>query len=100
MKNACYDTSLTDAQWFLVEPLMPEFAHWVKERRPKAAVEVVRRCDQMSGFHVLPRRWVIERTFGWLCQHRRLVRDYEKTTRSARAWILVAMTRTMRRRLA
>jgi putative transposase len=78
----------------------PEFAHWVKERRPKAVVEVVRRCDQTSGFHVLPRRWVIERTFGWLCQHRRLVRDYEKTTRSARAWILVAMTRIMLRRLA
>jgi transposase len=43
---------------------------------------------------------VIERTFGWLCQHRRLVRDYEKTTRSARAWILVAMSRIMLRRLA
>ena len=78
----------------------PEFAQWVKERRPKVDVEVVRRCDDVSGFQVLPRRWVIERTFGWLCQHRRLVRDYEKTTSSARAWILVAMTRIMLRRLA
>ena len=78
----------------------PEFAQWVKERRSKVDVEVVRRCDDVSGFQVLPRRWVIERTFGWLCQHRRLVRDYEKTTRSARAWILVAMSRIMLRRLA
>lgn len=78
----------------------PEFALWVKKRRRKAVVEVVRRCDDVSGFQVLPRRWVVERTFGWLTQHRRLVRDYEKTTRSARAWILVAMSRIMLRRLA
>jgi transposase len=49
---------------------------------------------------VLPRRWVVERTFAWLSQHRRLVRDYEKTTHSARAWILVAMTSIMLKRLA
>lgn len=78
----------------------PEFAQWVKARRPKLDVEVVTRSATASGFRVLPRRWVVERTFAWLCQHRRLVRDYEKTTRSARAWILLAMTRIMLNRLA
>jgi len=40
-------------------------------------VEIVRRSDQ-KGFHVLPRRWVVERTFGWMIRWRRLVRDYER----------------------
>ncbi len=78
----------------------PEFAQWVKARRPKLDLEIVARSATAPGFHVLPRRWVVERTFAWLCQHRRLVRDYEQTTRSARAWILVAMTRVMLKRLA
>jgi transposase len=41
-------------------------------------VEVIRRSDQQQGFKVLPRRWVVERTFGWMIRWRRLVRDYEK----------------------
>jgi transposase len=44
--------------------------------RQNVSVEVVKRCTS-TGFHVLPRRWVVERTLGWLMQHRRLVRDYE-----------------------
>jgi transposase len=39
-------------------------------------VEVVRRCDDQKGFKVLPRRWVVDKTFGWMIQWRRLVRDY------------------------
>jgi transposase len=77
-----------------------EFAGWVRQRRPRVEVEVVSRVAGSSGFQVLPRRWVVERTFAWLCQHRRLVRDYEKTTASAAAWVLAAMTRVMIRRLA
>jgi transposase len=42
------------------------FAQWVKELRPKLAVEVVKLSDATSGFKVLPHRWVVERTFGWL----------------------------------
>jgi transposase len=76
------------------------FAHWVKELRPKLAVEVVKRSDSMAGFKVLPRRWVVERTFGWLMRHRRLVRDYENTETSAAAWIFIAMIRIQLRRLA
>ena len=55
------------------------FAHWVKTLRPKLAVTVIKRSDDTTGFKVLPRRWVVERTFGWLMHQRRLVRDYETT---------------------
>ena len=67
------------------------FADWVKEQRPKLKVEVVKRSDDMEGSEVLPRRWVVERTFGWLMQQRCLVRDYEKTEASAQDWIYITM---------
>jgi putative transposase len=76
------------------------FAQWVKGVRPLLEVEVVKRSDAVSGFEVLPRRWVVERTFGWLMRHRRLVRDYETTEESAAAWIFLAMIRIQVRRLA
>jgi transposase len=78
----------------------PEFANWVKARRRKLKVEVVKRSDDVRGFKVLPRRWVVERTFGWLLHHRRLVRDYETTITSAEAWVYIAMIRIQLRRLA
>lgn len=76
------------------------FANWVKGLRPKLAVEVVKRSDPTAGFKVLPRRWVVERTFGWLMHHRRLARDYETSESSAEAWIFIAMIRIQLRRLA
>ena len=76
------------------------FAQWVKTIRPKLKVEVVKRSDDLAGFKVLPRRWVVERTFGWLMRQRRLVRDYETTETSAEAWIHIAMIRIQLRRLA
>lgn len=78
----------------------PAFAAWVKGLRPKLAVEVVKRSDDTTGFKVLPHRWVVERTFGWLMHHRRLVRDYETSETSAEAWIFIAMIRIQLRRLA
>ena len=78
----------------------PDFAAWVRTRRPKLAVAVVRRCADVKGFTVLPRRWVVERTFGWLMKQRRLVRDYEQTETSAAAMIHLAMIHIMLRRLA
>jgi transposase len=78
----------------------PEFAQWVRGLRPKLEVEVVKRCAKSDGFTVLPRRWIVERTFGWLMRHRRLVRDYERTEKSAEAWIYIAMIRIQLRRLA
>ena len=76
------------------------FANWVKTLRAKLAVEVVKRSDNVRGFKVLPRRWVVERTFGWLMYQRRLVRDYERTLSSAEAWVYIAMIRIQIRRLA
>lgn len=76
------------------------FAAQVQEICPKLEVEVVKRSDTAKGFKVLPRRWVVERTFGWLMRHRRLARDYETTETSAEAWIYLAMIRIQLRRLA
>jgi len=77
-----------------------DFSGWVREQWHRLEVEVVKRTDDLRGFVVLPRRWVVERTFGWLMRHRRLVRDYERTEASAEAWIHLAMIRIQLRRLA
>lgn len=78
----------------------PAFADWVRALRAKLEVQVVKRSDTAKGFKVLPRRWVVERTFAWLMCHRRLVRDYETTESSAEAWPYIAMIRIQLRRLA
>ena len=78
----------------------PEFAAWVRTIRSKLKVEVVKRSDDVKGFKVLPWRWVVERTFGWLMRHRRLVRDYEHCESSAESWVYIAMIRIQLRRLA
>jgi putative transposase len=52
------------------------------------------------GFEVLPRRWVVERTFSWLSQNRRMSKDYERLCATSEAFIYAAMTRLMVRRLA
>jgi transposase len=76
------------------------FAQWVRDHWPKLEVEVVERSDTNAGFTVLPRRWIVERTFGWLMRHRRLARDYERTEASAESWIHLALIRIQLRRLA
>ena len=63
-------------------------------------LEIVRRTDDVKGFKVLPRRWAVERTFGWLVRNRRLARDYERLTANSEAMIKVAMIRLMAIRLA
>ena len=75
----------------------PDFAGWVGQYNPRTEVEILKRLDSVDGFQVLPRRWVVERTFVWLAQCRRLVRDYEHS--AAAAWIYVALIRIMLRRL-
>jgi transposase len=62
-------------------------------------VEIVRRCDAAKGFVVLPRRWVVERTFAWLNRCRRLAKDWENQTRFALAFLRLASIRLMLRKL-
>lgn len=62
-------------------------------------VEIVKRSDQAKGFVVLPRRWVVERTFAWLGRCRRLARDWECLSRKALAFLRLASIRLMLRRL-
>ena len=62
-------------------------------------VTVVKRSDNLRGFVVLPRRWVVERSFGWLNRHRRLVRDYERLPEHHEAMLLWATTVIMTRQL-
>jgi transposase len=63
-------------------------------------VEIVKRSDQAKGFTVLPKRWVVERTFAWLNRCRRLAKDWECLNRKSRAFLLLASVRLMLRRLA
>jgi transposase len=72
---------------------------WADEQESLRIVAVPRNAD-VKGFQVLPRRWVVERTFGWLTRCRRLARDYERKTAHAEAMIKVAMIRLMAARLA
>jgi transposase len=62
-------------------------------------LEIVRRCDR-HRFVVLPKRWIVERTLGWISRNRRLVRDFERHLRIAAAFVRLAMIRIMLRRLA
>ena len=63
-------------------------------------IEIIKRSDTAKGFEVLPRRWVVERTFAWLGRCRRLAKDWEQTSESTTAWTLIASIRLMTRRLA
>ena len=63
-------------------------------------VEIVKRSDQARSFVVLPKRWIVERTFGWLGRYRRHSKDYERNTASSEAMIHIAMSHLMLRRLA
>jgi transposase len=56
--------------------------------------------ERPAGFQVLPRRWVVERTFAWLGRNRRLSKDYERLCETTETWIYLAMTRLMLRRIA
>lgn len=65
--------------------------HWV--------LEIVKRPADVKGFQVLPRRWVVERTFGWLGRNRRLSKDYESLPETSESFIYAAMVRLMLRRV-
>ena len=65
----------------------------------RLAIEIIKRSD-VRHFVVLPRRWVVERTFAWLNRCRRLAKDWETSIASSEAWLLIASTRRMTRRIA
>lgn len=71
---------------------------WTKKEIGRT-LEIVKRSDDVKGFTVLPRRWVVERTFGWLGRYRRLSKDYEELTENSEAMIHIAMINLMSRRL-
>jgi len=68
------------------------FGNWV--------LQIVKRPDSQKGFAVLPRRWVVERTFAWLGRSRRLSKDYEELEKTSEAMVHISMIQLMLRRLA
>ena len=72
---------------------------WVKSRLGWT-LEIVAKLGGQVGFQVLPKRWIVERTFAWLNRQRRLGKDYERLPETSEAFVYVAMIRLMLRRLA
>ena len=66
----------------------------------KWTLEIIKRSDTAKGFVLLPRRWVVERTFAWLGRNRRLAKDFERTIESATAWLYLASVQQITRRIA
>ena len=75
------------------------FIDWVHEKMG-TVLEIVKRDEGQKGFKVLPKRWVVERTFAWLGNYRRLSKDYERLTRNSEGMIYLATIKTMLQRLA
>jgi transposase len=89
---------MSDAEWALAQDLLPvpgwlagrgggpegychrQMIDAVRLPRLGVVLDIVRRSDDVQGFQVLPRRWVVERSFAWFLRSRRLVRDYERHT--------------------
>jgi putative transposase len=67
---------------------------------PGLRVEIVKRSDDMKGFVVLPRRWVVERTFSWIGRNRRLAKDFENLADTLSAFVALACIQIALRRLA
>jgi putative transposase len=100
------------ARWLLRR--VPLFTRWKKvlfdggydsaalvawcDRWLTVEAEIVRR-NQLKTFVVLPKRWVVERTFAWLGKWRRLSKDYEHLAATTEAWVYIAMSKLMLRRL-
>ncbi|HEY3620696.1 MAG TPA: IS5 family transposase [Candidatus Sulfotelmatobacter sp.] len=77
----------------------PKFAKALAKVLPHLDIEIVKRSDQVSGFAVLPKRWIVERTIAWLNRCRRLAKDWENLNRKALAFLRLASIRLMLRKL-
>jgi putative transposase len=112
MKSTCEKVPTIKKLWLDAGYTGPGAERLAQERELK--VEIVHRAqDRMNGlwtkgekppkakggFQVQPRRWVVERTFGWLGRNRRLSKDYEAKPETTEAWIWVAMLRLLLRRI-
>jgi len=86
-------------KWVIFRPCPSDF---ISVRNPDLGciLEIVKRSDDQTGFVVLPKRWIVERTFGWLGRYRRLSKDYEELPASSETMIYIAMIHLMLRRLA
>src|ERR1700726_3106526 len=71
---------------------LAKFGNWT--------IEIVKRAADAAGFQLLPRRWVVERTFAWLNRNRRLAKDFEASIASAKAWVYITSVQLLIRRLA
>ena len=92
-------------RWPWIKHLFADGAYDRRKLMDKAAfknfvIEIIRRIDSDPEFKVLPRRWVVERTFGWMTRWRRLVRDYEKRIDVSKAMIHVALGSLLLRRIS
>ena len=83
----CYSASIQDGA----------YAHIVEEVRKHFGwtLDIVRRSDKVKGFEILPHRWIVERTFGWLGRYRRLARGFEHTVSSSASVVYIASIRRM-----
>jgi putative transposase len=77
----------------------PLLLGWLQQRSWDWKLEIVKRTDDMKGFVLLPHRWIVERTFGWLESYRLLAKEYEKSVTSSQSNIYMAMIQIMVRRL-
>lgn len=75
------------------------FQRALKKTLARVRIEIVKRCDQAKAFVVLPKRWIVERTFAWLGRCRRLAKDFENLNRKALAFLRLASIRLMLRKL-
>ena len=73
----------------------PTFRRALMKVLSRVNVEIVKRSDTARKFVVLPKRWIVERTFAWLSRYRRLSKDYEETISSSESWLWLAMSRLL-----
>jgi putative transposase len=99
--NLCTDMQLvfgTIAKVWADSAYAGDLVEYVR-RFCRFALEIVKRPKEQCGFQVQPKRWIVERTFGWLTPFRRLSKDYETTTESSESMIKIAHSRVLLRRL-
>jgi transposase len=77
----------------------PQFQQALANILPCLETEIVKRSDQVKGFAVLPKRWIVERTIAWLNRCRRLAKDWENLNRKGLAFLRLASIRLMLRKL-